>query len=915
MIGSESAIERTRDRGAAPAREGAGAVSAAGRHSFKMVVAGIFVLALALRLWFNFGDCHVNNAGSCDGSEYLRNARALSLLVKQPPQFFRDCLEVLCGAEGEDLRRSLAPVFGKFKDYGQSGPVFPLFIFLCWALTGSPMELSSWQAPLMVQSIFSAVTCLFIALLGRRAFSPAVGMAAGFIAALYPAFIVNSGRLYTESFAVSLTVFSLWLISCTVDEKKRGLLHYATLGFSLGLLQLTRSVMCLLTLASYLISMFKEKGWRRLIVAGALTIGLSVSICPWLVMQKVLFDRASVVVDRVGNYNLFIGTNTQTAGWLSYPYPDGSGIEAMPLPELAWKNLKQDPVRWLKLMLDKPVRLLKHPWNDFFTSIGPVTFAVQVVFHQSLLILSAVGLFISFGDGRQRAASRPARLTRLLLLAFFASHLIYCAFITVPRYNLTAMPGLIVFAAAGLVFMGGLLKDRARLFPGLMLLSSALFLLLLARISPSQVVPYVSEPRLYLLLVSLTKAVSLFCFAVFLYRCLDVSTSSRKSLKLAVIGAFAALLPFVCLPIYAQGRFWQGRLELSPGSEIERVIPLTKSAPGKTYFLAVDLLGTEALSNGDIVLSVDGHPLSGPFIPGISLIQDFARVNNIRSHQIGLECEWIFDAMSFSAGLSNSDLRQWFFVPVPEDVISGAAAKGKLTASLKARSKNRSVSYFAGRSSSSGNLLIPSLSRYSWEKMFYGVENDEGMSDGRYEEKIKVAEGVLTPHIFLVETGLRVERASRSPLAQRTMSDEESDKAEYVENVAVPASFGENELWLLRLKGEAVRDEGEPVFAVDVSLLGADAKTGEDYRYQSLWTPRLIDARPGAGRVDTVFPVKPGSLPGKPNWANVRFYYGGPYIAKVINMKKPKGKGRLEDFELELVKLSQNPLSSVSAVF
>ncbi len=38
---------------------------------------------------------------------------------------------------------------------------------------------------------------------------------------------------------------------------------------------------------------------------------------------------------------------------------------------------------------------------------------------------------------------------RILLFLYFASHVIYFLFITVPRYNMTATPVLIVFAAAG----------------------------------------------------------------------------------------------------------------------------------------------------------------------------------------------------------------------------------------------------------------------------------------------------------------------------------------------------------------------------------------------------------------------------------------------------------------------------------
>ena len=40
---------------------------------------GIFVFALACRLWFNFGLPHLACATSCDGFEYLTNAANLQI--------------------------------------------------------------------------------------------------------------------------------------------------------------------------------------------------------------------------------------------------------------------------------------------------------------------------------------------------------------------------------------------------------------------------------------------------------------------------------------------------------------------------------------------------------------------------------------------------------------------------------------------------------------------------------------------------------------------------------------------------------------------------------------------------------------------------------------------------------------------
>ena len=46
------------------------------RYSWFIAI-GIFALAAAIRLWFNFGFAHIVAATSCDGYEYLTNAASL----------------------------------------------------------------------------------------------------------------------------------------------------------------------------------------------------------------------------------------------------------------------------------------------------------------------------------------------------------------------------------------------------------------------------------------------------------------------------------------------------------------------------------------------------------------------------------------------------------------------------------------------------------------------------------------------------------------------------------------------------------------------------------------------------------------------------------------------------------------------
>src|SRR6185369_12634870 len=159
-------------------------------------------------------------------------------------------------------------------------------------------------------------------------------------------------------------------------------------------------------------------------------------------------------------YNFFIGNNVDTQGWLSYPYPDGRNIDAVTFPQLMQSAIKKSPTRWVRLMLEKPLRLFEYPWNDFRTSIGAVSFQAQVIYHDLILLFAAAGLGLSFLLAVGIPATKRQLYCRFYLSGLFAFHFVYCLFITVPRYNLTAIPELIVFAAAGITTINELIRAR-----------------------------------------------------------------------------------------------------------------------------------------------------------------------------------------------------------------------------------------------------------------------------------------------------------------------------------------------------------------------------------------------------------------------------------------------------------------------
>ena len=638
-------------------------------------------LALAARLWFNFGTEHVNAYSSADAAEYLRYATALSKLNWLNPQY---------GPE--------------WKEFIITGPAFPFALWLFNFVTGRPFDSQNFATPLVFQSLVSSVSCAFIYLTTIRLFGNKAAWAAGLLAVFYPAFIVNTGRLYSETFAtfVECACFALFAFASTLEtgtptspetRKKLPLaaILYFLLGVCLTVLQLTRSAMLLFTGATavfVLVGVYLAgKNLRTLALAAAsLLLGLVCVLVPWFVFESQAFHKVSLVVDRVGHYNLFIGTNTASQGFLSYPYPDGRGIEAKSFPRLLGEAYKKSPNAFLRLMLDKPARLYKFPWNDYRTPLGAIDYKWQTAYHQIILLAALAGL--SFGMLAPGSAKGAARLSTLpgkfYLLTAFALNLPYLAFITVPRYNLTAMPVLISFAGAGLYFLGRLLKENAgkNHIPRALLIC-ALFLFFYLRddlglLSYTNPVSVLAVQGSDLLTRSIIAGVCGLVFFIALYLCLpllgkDTTAGSKSRLTLArtlTILQAICLLPLLVLPQRANGRFGELITTIGPASKIqgELLVPsggVSSSGALKPRYLLIDSDKGEILRE-DIKFKINGQEVVAPLIPGLAALDDW---NQLKVRQDGiayLECAYIFDCMTQAMGISNLDIRQWYLLPLPK---------------------------------------------------------------------------------------------------------------------------------------------------------------------------------------------------------------------------------------------------------
>lgn len=245
-----------------------------------------------MRLWFNFCTNHANAYDACDAAEYLRYATALSKL------------------------NWLAPQMGpEWKEFVITGPPFPIYLWLFSLLFCQGFSADNFIVLLTANSIASALAVPFMVSLAERFWGPQTGRLTAWLAIIYPAFIVNSGRLYSETFATTVEVIALWLACRAFFGIGNRALYYLLLGATLVVLQLTRSSMILLSAAAIVFAFCQKTNWKKPWSSLAcLAAGSALVLGPWLLFEKAAFNKTSLIVDRVGHYNLFIGTNTAMPG-------------------------------------------------------------------------------------------------------------------------------------------------------------------------------------------------------------------------------------------------------------------------------------------------------------------------------------------------------------------------------------------------------------------------------------------------------------------------------------------------------------------------------------------------------------------------------------------------------------------------
>lgn len=356
-------------------------------------------------------------------------------------------------------------------------PLYPYFMGVIYSFVGSDAA-----AIRLVQAVLGAVSCVLLAQAGARFVDRRSGIAAGLLLAVYAPAIYYDGIIQKASVALFFLCLALFLLGLYAARPRLGIA--AAIGFAVGLLTLTRENSIVFIPALGLAFLFGPKATvpRRLGALALFTVGLAAALLPVAYRNQHVGGGFHLTTSQLGT-NLYIGNNPKADGGYQ-PLRAGRGdpryerIDATELAEAGagreltpaevsqyWVGevidyIRTQPVDWLELM----GRKFLLTWNaaemndaeDMYT-YADTSWVLRglnfVFFFGTLAPVAFVGLVATARDWRRLWP------LYLLLASYTASLLIFYVF---GRYRYPMVPFLVIFAAAGLVHLRGLITERRR---------------------------------------------------------------------------------------------------------------------------------------------------------------------------------------------------------------------------------------------------------------------------------------------------------------------------------------------------------------------------------------------------------------------------------------------------------------------
>lgn len=334
------------------------------------------------------------------------------------------------------------------------GPVYPAFLGGIYRLFGHEF---AWVR--VVQALLTSLALVPLFALVDRALGRATALGTCVLVALYPAFIVYSGFVLTESLSTVLLITALWALQ---HAWIRGTAWWWMLtGALMAVSTLLRAEFMILFGAALLLTLWRQPTRRTVWALVLVVVTAAATMAPWTVRNYRLFHRV-ILVSALGGDILWLSVK----GWREWPFGDPElqnlvrGLsfveESDALKDAAVREIAEHPLRfaWTRVTRFPDFWLTGHTGNvtgvtdSFQTYWGRGAYGAVAI--KTMLLALNVGLIVLglIGGARAVASATLSRPDVLLLatpvVCIAAIHLVLYAS---PRYQIPVMPFVLAFAA------------------------------------------------------------------------------------------------------------------------------------------------------------------------------------------------------------------------------------------------------------------------------------------------------------------------------------------------------------------------------------------------------------------------------------------------------------------------------------
>jgi 4-amino-4-deoxy-L-arabinose transferase-like glycosyltransferase len=216
-----------------------------------------------------------------------------------------------------------------------AAPVYPYILAGVFKVFGIYTAASAWVI-LAFNSVFAALTCWTLFMIGDRLYGRSVARAAAWTWAVFPPLMYWPVRVVWEaSFTTFLLTLALWLTIRLADTRSPRRRHWIFFGLLWGLITLTNTAVVLLLPCFLAWILFKTRATRSQLSGGAVCLlVLILCVTPWTLRNYHVFGKFIFIRDNLP-LELLEANNNDSAGlWTRSEHPGNDPVSMRRFQEL-----------------------------------------------------------------------------------------------------------------------------------------------------------------------------------------------------------------------------------------------------------------------------------------------------------------------------------------------------------------------------------------------------------------------------------------------------------------------------------------------------------------------------------------------------------------------------------------------------